>query len=68
MADPIAMVQALGMAVANVSKEIAERSELNNSPAMQSALIVHRVQAALDAERASIQDEDLAAVRLLIAE
>ena len=62
------MVTALATALTNVTAELTQRSALNNSPVMQAALVVHRMQAALDAQRASIQEENLAAVRLLLAE
>jgi len=61
------MVTALANATTAVSKEISDRSALNNSPAMQKALVYHRMQAELDQHRQEIADEDLAAVRLMLA-
>lgn len=67
MADPIAMIQAVADATANVSKEITERSELNNQPDLQAALVIHRIQTVLDAQRQAISDENLAQVRTMVA-
>ena len=61
------VVTAVADALTAVTNEIAQRSELNNSPAMQAALAYHRAQEALDEQRKSISDEDLAAVRKLVA-
>ena len=65
--EPIAAVTALGTVLANVSAELTQRAAEFNTPAMQAALVLHRMQAALDAQRAAIADEDLAAVRLMVA-
>jgi len=66
--DPIAMLTAIGDATAAVAKEIKARSDLNNSPAMQGALIVHRMQEAIDEQRKEINDEDLEAIQKLLAD
>lgn len=65
--DVIGMIKEVAAATANVSKEIEQRSELNNSPAMQNALVYHRLQEVLDQHRAAIADEDLDAVRKMVA-
>jgi hypothetical protein len=65
--DPVAMITEIADATASVSKEITQRSELANSPAMQAALVNQRMQSVLDAHRAQIQEEDLAAVRQMVA-
>jgi hypothetical protein len=65
--DVVAMITALSDAVSAVSKEITERSELNNQPKMQQALVIQRVQAALDVQRQEVQDEDITKLRALLA-
>jgi hypothetical protein len=60
-------ITAVADALTAVTKELLERTELNNSPQMQSALVYTRLQAVLDQHRAAIADEDLANVRLLVA-
>jgi len=62
------MLTAIGDATAAVAKEIKARSDLNNSPAMQGALIVHRMQEAIDEQRKEINDEDLEAIQKLLAD
>lgn len=66
--DAIAMVTKIAEATTAVTNEIAKRSDLNNSPEMQKALIIHRLQAVLDEQRKEIEDEDLEKCRLLIAD
>lgn len=66
--DVIAMITALGQATANVSKELEQRSELNNSPELQKALVIHRMQEAIDEQRKAIADEDLDEIRKLLAD
>lgn len=61
------MIKSVADAAAAVSKEIEQRSELNNSPALQTALVYHRLQTELDKHREAIADEDLDAVRKLVA-
>ena len=65
---PIATVTALSDALTAVTEELKQQSALYNTPAMQAALVVHRMQAALDAQRGLIESENLEAVRLLISE
>ena len=67
MLDAISMVTAVADVAASVTKEITQHEALKNSPAMQAALVYHRLQAVLDDHRAAIADEDLAAVRLMVA-
>jgi hypothetical protein len=70
MAVPIPatnVVTAVADALTAVANELAQRSELNNSPGMQAALVVQRLQAVLDAQRVSIADEDVKAIQLLVA-
>ena len=66
--DPIAAVTALATALTAATNEVNQKSALYNTPAMQAALVVHRMQAALDAQRGLIESENLEAVRLLISE
>jgi hypothetical protein len=61
------IITAVADALTAVTDEIAQRSELSNSPAMQAALVQHRLQTVLDSQRKEIADEDLAAVRKLVA-
>lgn len=61
------IITAVADAITSVTDEIAQRSELANSPTMQAALVNHRLQAALDVQRKEIADEDLEAVRKLVA-
>ncbi len=61
------MVTAALDAVTASMREIQQNQALYNTPEMQMALIHHRQQEALDARRAAISDEDLAAVRKLVA-
>jgi hypothetical protein len=61
------VVAAVADALTAVTDELAQNQALNNSPALQNALAWHRLQAALDAQRAAIADEDMAAVRQLVA-
>ena len=53
---PIATVTALSNALTAVTEELKQQSALYNTPAMQADLVVHRMQAALDAQRSSIAD------------
>jgi hypothetical protein len=64
---PTNAVAAVADALTAVTEEIEQNQALKNSPAMQNALVVQRLQAVLDAQRQAIADEDLAAVRLLVA-
>ena len=64
---PTNAVAAVADALTAVTEEIQQNQALKNSPAMQNALVVHRLQAVLDAQRSAIADEDLNAVRLLVA-
>lgn len=68
MADVIAMVTALAKVTEAITEEISKRSDLNNSPEMQRALVIHRLQEFMDKQRKEISDEDLNAVRLLVAD
>ena len=64
---PATTLTAVADALTAVTKEISQHEALKNSPAQQNALVMHRLQAVLDEHRAAIADEDLAAVRLLVA-
>ena len=66
--DPIAAVTALATALTAATNEVNQKSALYNTPAMQAALVIHRMQAAIDEQRAQIEAENLEAVRILIAE
>ena len=61
------VIAAVADALTAVTTEITQHETLQNSPAMQSALVVHRLQAVLDEQRNAIADEDLDAVRKLVA-
>ena len=62
------MVTALAKVTEAITEEISKRSDLNNSPEMQRALVIHRLQEFMDKQRKEISDEDLNAVRLLVAD
>lgn len=68
MADVIAMVTELAKTTTAITNELSKRSDLNNTPEMQKALVIHRLQDWLDEQRKEIADEDLEACRLLIAD
>ena len=61
------VIAAVADALTAVTTEITQREALNNSPAMQSALVIQRLQDVLDQHRSAIADEDLDAVRKLVA-
>jgi restriction endonuclease Mrr len=65
---PSASIAAVADALTAVTQEISQTQALQNSPEMQNALVYHRIQAVLDKQRESIQDENLDAVRKLIAD
>lgn len=65
--DAFAMLKAIGDATAAVSKEITQHEALKNSPEMQKALVIHRMQELLDEQKTKINDEDLEAARRLVA-
>ena len=61
------VVTAVANALTSVTDEVKQHEALQNSPAMQNALVYHRLQELLDQHRQAIADEDLDAVRKLIA-
>ena len=61
------VVTAVANALTAVTDEIKQHEALNNSPQMQAALVVHRLQEVLDKQREAIANEDLDAIRLLVA-
>jgi len=68
MATPATnVIAAVADALTAVTTEVTQHEALQNSPAMQSALVIQRLQDVLDQHRAAIADEDLAAVRKLVA-
>ena len=60
-------VTAVADALTAVTHEITQHEALKNSPAMQNALVIHRLQEVLDQQREAIASEDLDAIRLLVA-
>lgn len=60
-------IAAIGDALTAVANEVQQHEALKNDPAMQIALVIHRVQAALDKQKEQINDENINQVRLLVA-
>ena len=67
MANPFSLIQSVSDATAAVAREIAQHEQLKNSPDLQQALVIHRIQAVLDNGRKAIQDENLDEVRKMVA-
>lgn len=61
------VIAACADALTAVTTEVTQHEALKNSPAMQSALVIQRLQDVLDQHRSAIADEDLDAVRKLVA-
>lgn len=61
------VIAAVADALTAVTTEVTQHEALKNSPAMQSALVIQRLQDVLDQHRSAIADEDLDAVRKLVA-
>ena len=60
-------ITAIAEALAAVSKEVTQHGALKNSPEMQRALVIQRIQEVLDQHRKDISDENLEAIRLMVA-
>ena len=65
--DVVAMITELADATTAVSKEVTQHEALKNSPQMQAALVIHRIQTVLDSYRKRINNEDLDEIRKMVA-